>query len=220
MTQAFEPSGRGTNRTFTIYNDLSEEVAVSVTIKGRAVDAEGVETLSDTKDFAIFPQQILLKGKSSQVVRVRWQGASSLTSERSYRITAEEVPLKNSPAQSSGSSTAAIKLILRFGGTIYVASPQARADVVVASARAIKESGGDLLEVILENRGQRHAIIDRPSLSLKAGEATHQIAESDLAKTLAGENILAGGTRRIHLPWPNGLPLGPVEAKLNASFTH
>ena len=120
MTQTFEPAGRNVNRTFEVKNDRDEEVAVTIIIKTREVDAAGVEMLKDTKDFAIFPTQIMLKGKSSQVVRVKWQGASSLRSEQSYRIIAEEVPLKNGPAQSPG-SVMTIKLILRFGGTLYVA---------------------------------------------------------------------------------------------------
>jgi len=217
MTQTFEPSGRGVNRTFEIKNDRDEEVAVSVSIKARALDAAGAETLTETKDFAIFPTQILLKGKTSQVVRVQWQGASSLRSERSYRIIAEEVPLKNAPARAAG-SVMAIKMILRFGGTIYAASPKAQAKVVVASAKVVKTSAGVRLDVVLENRGSRHAIIDKPLLSVKSGELTAPVPQADVDKALDGENILAGGSRSVSLPCPAGLPAGPVEAKLTASF--
>jgi len=217
MTQTFEPSGSSVNRTFTINNDRDEEVAVSVTVKARSVDAAGAETLKDTDDFAIFPTQIMLKGKSSQVVRVQWQGNSALRSEQSYRIIAEEVPLKSSPANSQGPSMS-IKLILRFGGTIYVAPAEARSNVVVASAKPVKTSKGVLLALVLENRGNRHAIIDQPSLSIKTGKKTNRVLEAELGKILAGENILAGGSRSLSLPWPQGVPVGPIEAKLNASY--
>jgi len=217
MTQTFEPSGSSINRTFTINNDRDEEVAVSVTVKARTVDTLGAETLKDTNDFAIFPTQIMLKGKSSQVIRVQWQGNSASRSEQAYRIIAEEVPLKSSPARAQGSSMS-IKLILRFGGTIYVSPAEARSDVVVASAEPVKTSGGVLLALVLENRGNRHAIIDQPSLTIKAGKNTSRVLEAELGKTLAGENILAGGSRSINLPWPKGVPVGPIEAKLNASF--
>ena len=218
MTQTFEPAGSGVSGTFEVHNDLDEEVAVTVTLKARAINAEGVETLTDTKDFSVFPTETMLKGKSFQVIRVRWQGKPALPSERPYRIIAEEVQLKSSKAQPSGPSKGGIKLILRYGGTIYVAPPKAQADIVVAAAKKIDKPEGSMLELDLENRGSRHAIIDRPSLSLKVGEATSRISEPELDKALGGMNILAGSKRRILLPWPAGLPLGSVKAKLDASY--
>jgi hypothetical protein len=55
-------------------------------------------------------------------------------------------------------------------------------------------------------------------LTVKVGETTRLLSTADLGKAFDGENILAGSTRRIRLPWPEGLPAGPVEAKLDASF--
>ena len=75
-----------------------------------------------------------------------------------------------------------------------------------------------MLSLVIENRGSRHAIIYKPSVSVKAGETTNRVPQSELDKALTGENILAGGSRSISLPWPEGLPVGPIEAKLNASF--
>ncbi len=217
MTQTFEPAGRNINRTFEVKNDSDEGVAVTLTIKARTLDATGAETLRDTKDFAIFPTQIMLKSKAAQVVRVQWQGDAFLSSEQSYRIIAEEVPLKAAAVYPSG-SVMAIKLVLRFGGTIYVASPLARADVVIASAKAVKTPKGELLDIVLENRGTRHAIIDQPSVNLTSGEMTGVVSSAAVDKALAGENILAGSSRSISLPWPENMPVGPVEAKLKASF--
>ena len=159
----------------------------------------------------------MLKAKSSQVIRVKWQGAASLPSERAYRIIAEEVQLKRSRAQASGPSMG-IKLVLRYGGTIYVAPAKARADIVVAGAKRVDAPGGPLLELVLENRGSRHAIIEQPSLSVKVGGAKRRVSETELGKALAGQNLLVGSQRRIRLPWPAELPVGPVEAKLDASF--
>jgi fimbrial chaperone protein len=71
---------------------------------------------------------------------------------------------------------------------------------------------------VLENRGSRHAILEKPSISLRAGKTTGRVPETEVYKALSGENILAGGTRSLSLPWPEGLPVGPIEAKLSASF--
>ena len=218
MTQTFEPTGDGANGTFEVHNDLDEEVAVTMTVMARKVDADGREILTDTKDFAVFPTQVMLKGKSFQVVRVKWQGDSTLPFEQPYRIIAEEVQLKGSRSQPAGPLNGGIKLVLRYGATIYVAPPKARADIVVASAKKIDAPGGAMLELDLVNRGSRHAIIDKPSLSVKAGGVTRKVPESELDKSLDGMNILVDGKRSIRLPWPEGLPAGPLEAKLDAFF--
>jgi len=217
MTQTFEPAGGGANRTFTVTNEREDEVAVSVAVKERAVDAAGKEKLTDTGDFVVFPTQILLKGKSSQVIRVQWQGERALSSERSYRIIAEQVPLKSSPALSEGPSMS-IKLIVRFGGTIYVAPVEAKSDVVVASANVVRTPKGSQLDLVLENRGNRHAIIESPSLSIMDGKKSNRVLEAEMDKALAGENILAGGRRSLSLPWPSEQPVGPVAVKFDATF--
>lgn len=177
MTHTFEPSGSGVNRVFEIHNDLDDEVAVTLTIKARSLDAEGAETLTETQDFAVFPTEMMLKGKASQIVRVRWQGDSALSSERAYRIIAEEVSLKRSKAQANGKSMG-IKLVLRFGGTIYVAPDEAKADVVVSSAKAVDSAKGPVLELVLENRGGRHALIDQPEVTVKSGKTTSTVLQS------------------------------------------
>jgi fimbrial chaperone protein len=216
MTQTFEPAGRGANGTFEVHNDLDEEAAVTMTVKARKVDAEGVETLTDTKDFSIFPTEMMLKANSLQVVRVKWEGASTLPAEKSYRIIAEQVQLKQSKPEAAGQS--GIKLVLRYGGTIYVAPAKTHPDIVVAEAKKVEAPGGAVLELDLENHGSRHAIIDSPSVSVKAGETTRRLTAAEMGEALAGTNILAGGKRRIQMPWPAGLPDGPLEAKLDASF--
>ena len=106
----------------------------------------------------------------------------------------------------------------RWLASRFIPDPEARADVVVASAKAVVMAGGPLLELLLENRGGRHAIIDQPALNIKAGAAELRVLKAELDKALAGENILAGGSRLIRLPWPAGIPVGAIEAKLKASF--
>jgi P pilus assembly chaperone PapD len=218
MTENFEPTGTGANGTFDVYNSLGLEVAVTVTIKARKIDAEGLEILTGTKDLAVFPTEMMIKGKSINEVRVKWQGTSSLRSERSYRIIAEESQLKYSGVQPSGPFKGRLKPGVSYSGTIYVAPPKARANIVIAEAKRVETPGGAMLALDLENRGSRHAIIDKPSLTVKVGAVTRRVAEAELDKALDGMNILVEGKRHILVPWPAGLPAGTLEAKLDASF--
>lgn len=208
ISQDFEPSGRGVNQVFQVENDRNEPVTVTIKMTGRAVDPDGNETMAETEDFTVFPTEIILPPKSSRGVRVKWVGDPAPKTELSYRIVAEETPL-NMRRDSPGAS---VFLTVRYIGSIYVVPKGAKADIVVASARAVP--GGSQLEVVLENKGTRHAIIDEPSLTVSSGSTSVTLDKVVVDGKLNGENILAGAQRRFLLPMPAGLPSGALTAKL------
>ena len=210
ISQEFDPTGRGANQVFQVENDREEPVTVTIAMAKRVVDIDGGETHEETDDFTVFPTEIILQPKTSRVVRVQWIGEPAPASELSYRIIAEETPL-NMRRDTPGAS---VFLTVRYIGSIYIVPKGARHKLVVASAGSVD---GSRLEVVLENQGNRHAIVDNPSLTVTAGGVTKTIEGSVLAKTLTGENILAGSKRRIVLPWPAGLPVGAVTAELKYS---
>ncbi|MEQ9333853.1 hypothetical protein [Thalassobaculum sp.] len=207
ITQDFEPSGRGAKQVFQVENDRDEPVTVTIAMAKRIVDIDGRETLGETDDFTVFPTEIILQPKTSRAVRVQWIGDPAPAAELAYRIIAEETPL-NMRRETPGAS---VFLTVRYIGSIYIVPKRARHDVVVASAGP---AGPAQLEVVIENRGTLHAILDAPSLTVTAGGVTKTVDAEALNAVLNGENILAGAKRRIVLPWPPGLPAGPVSANL------
>lgn len=207
ISQEFEPTGRGANQVFQVENDRDEPVTVTIDMARRIVDIDGRETHEATEDFTVFPTEIILQPKSSRVVRVQWIGEPAPASELSYRLIAEETPL-NMKRETPGAS---VFLTVRYIGSIYIVPKSARHKLVVASAGA---AAGSQLEIVLENQGNRHAIIDSPTLTVTGGGVTRTVDAKALAETLNGENILAGGKRRFVLPWPAGLPVGAVSADL------
>lgn len=203
MTQNFTPSGEDANQSFRLQNDSNESVAVVVSMTTRAIDVNGNESEEETKDFAVYPTQILIAPKRSQVVRVQWRGDPALRTEQAYRIIAEQQPVKRAPA---GPGKAEIQLLVRYVGSVYVVPQGARPDVVVRNVRGITAPDGHHeLELLLHNQGSAHALLDAPSITLRTANATQTLTGPAL-ETMRGENILAGADRLFSIPWPNGLP--------------
>lgn len=211
ISQDFEPSGRGANQTFQVENDRDEQVTVTIAMATRKVDVNGKETMANTDDFTVFPTEIILKPKSTQLVRAKWVGDPQPKSELAYRIIAEETPL-HARRDTPGAS---VFLTVRYVGSIYVVPKGAHADVGVVSAQPVTGPGGKpQLAVVLENKGNRHAILDTPTLTVAAGGVTQEIDKKALDDALIGENILAQSQRRFLLPLPQGLPAGAMTASL------
>jgi fimbrial chaperone protein len=214
ISQDFEPTGRGANQTFQVENDRQEAVTVTVAMALRKVDSEGRETLTPTEDFTLFPTEIVLQPKTSRIVRAKWIGDTAPKSELSYRIIAEETPL-NMRRDTPGAS---VFLTVRYVGSIYVVPKGVRADIVVSSAQSLTSAQGQpQLELVLENKGTKHAILDAPAITIVAGGVSRPLDKAIVDKALSGENILAQSQRRIVLPWPQGVPVGAVKAELKYS---
>lgn len=214
ITQEFAPSGRGANQSFQVVNDRDEQVTVSVAITTRTMDIDGKEVHEPTDDFTLFPTEIVLPPKGTQVVRARWVGDAAPKSELAYRIIAEETPVK-APRTAPGAS---IYMTVRYVGSLYVVPANARPNVSVVSAQPVTGvDGKPKLEVIVENKGTAHAILDEPILTVTSGSVTKTLDAAAMNGNLPEENVLAQHQRRFRLTWPEGLPRGPLSAKL--SFT-
>ena len=94
----------------------------------------------------------------------------------------------------------------------------ARANIKVLSARSIDGADGKpKLEVVVENTGSSHSILDQPTLTVSSGAVTKKLDAAALSGSLAQENVLAQHQRRFYVAWPDGLPKGPLTADLSFS---
>ena len=204
----FEPSGRGANQAFRLENDSSNSVPVQISMLTRQMDLDGNETNAPAEDdFLVYPPQVLLKPKQVQTVRVKWLGNRKPEKELAYRILAEQLPVDLDKEKQSG---ARINLLVRYLGSVYIVPKGAKADVLLESAVPQTDAAGNRrLELIFHNRGTAHTILHDLRLKIQAGDKTIELGPEALPK-VSGENLLAGQKRRFTIPWPEGLPDGPL----------
>lgn len=210
ISRDFDPSGKGASQSFQVVNDRDEQVTVTIKVATREVDADGNEVHNPTKDFSVFPTEIVLPPRGTQIVRAKWLGDASPKNELAYRLIAEETPLKTR----RDTPGASIFMTVRYVGSLYVVPKGARANVSVLSARPVTADGKPMLEVMVQNNGTAHAILENPTLTVKSGAVTKTIKAEDMNGRLAGENVLAQHQRRLTVAWPGEFPSGPVEASL------
>jgi fimbrial chaperone protein len=209
IAQDFAPSGRSATQNFRLDNDSDRQVAVTVRIFTREMSLDGAETNDETKDFLVFPGNVVIGPRQSQVVRVQWKGTPTPARELAYRVIAEQQAIK----AELGPNARAIQLVVRYVGSIYVLPKGVQPSVRLESARAITvERNQRALELVFNNRGRAHTLLDEPTLTLSAGGQTKTLNEDEV-RGLIHENILAESKRRFLLPWPADLPFDQPKAE-------
>lgn len=204
----FAPSGRGATQIFRVENDRSEPAAIEVRVMAREMSADGEDRLTPADEsFVVHPAQIVLMPGQGQSVRVQWAGEAAPAKELAFRLIAEQLPVDLGQAPPQGGQ---VRLLVRYVASVYVVPPGAKPDVQVVRAGPAQ---GGMLEVVVANRGTAHRILREPELTLEAG-GRRVALKGEALKGLSGENLLAGVERRFLVPWPAGVPQGPVSAGL------
>ncbi len=215
ITMTLNPSGRGANGVFRVENESNEKVAVQISMAKRSMDQDGKETLTPaTDDFVVFPPQIALDAKQSQVVRVRWVGNANLEQEGAYRVIAEQLPVNLSKGEIR---KAKINLVVRYLGTVYITPKKVRPELVLDSVSAVKgDNGARRLMITFHNRGTAHALLGELKLHVTSSDKTGQDSKitltPDQLKGVAGENVLCGHKRTFLVGWPENLKDGNLRA--------
>lgn len=194
----FTPSGRGTTQIYRIENTNAEIAAVEISIKNRKMSLNGEDQLSDADDdFSIFPAQVVLQPGQTQTVRVQYTGPASLTSEKAYRLIAEQLPIDIGQGPQNGGR---MRLLVKYVASVYIVPAGARSKVKLEETKLTTEEGKTWLELLIHNEGTSRKILKDAQVQI----AGQKLQGQELAG-MEGENMLAQTKRWFRIPAPKSV---------------
>lgn len=215
LSQVYRPTGADSIKSYEIVNNTDEPIAIEVSMALSEMSLTGEESLiSAEDDFLVYPPQMILSPDETQTVRVTWLGDPNPAQELTYRLIAEQLPINLLdpeaivPPQPRGE----IKLSFRYVSTVFIRPQGVSPNVSLVSVEsAVDESDQPQLLVTLENLGNGNARLNNWQLDLVSQGQTIQLT-SESNEEISSRVILPGQKRQFTLDWPNGLPVGDVNA--------
>lgn len=194
--------------TATIVNDGSGMVAIEAGARVRTYSIDGIES-SDTlaEDLIVIPSQMIVPPGGEQVVSIRWLGPSTIATEQAYRLLIEYVAVSEDKLKglAPDDKQAMMQVNYRVAKAFYVLPKGTKAHVTLREFTKLSKDGKDVLQVSLENVGNKHQIVHNMTMEFttQSGEKiSTSFAQNDMGGSV---NILALTTRVIDIPWPASL---------------
>ncbi|MBC6404382.1 MAG: molecular chaperone [Rhodospirillales bacterium] len=213
IIEYFAPYGSDSKKTYRAENESDAPIAVQISLKRRQMALDGSETLSDAEDdFVVFPPQFIIGPGQIRSVRIQWLGDPQPETELAYRIVAEQLPVDLQPQDGPS-----LQFLIRYMASLYIVPPGARSDIALLEAEAVQDAAGlRRLALTLENRGNTHAPLRAPELSIiSKRDRTRTELTGEALKGLRNENLLAKTRRLFLLPWPQEVTFGPVDVEFD-----
>ncbi len=203
----FTPAGRGATQVFRLENTTAEPTAVEISVKARAMAANGDDQLTDADDqFNVFPAQVVLQPGQVQTIRAQYIGAANLQRERAFRLIAEQLPVDVGQAPQNGGR---MRLLVKYVASVYVVPPNVKAVLTVGETRIVNDGGRRWLQLAVTNEGGTRKILK--DVKLEVGGMTLSGAQ---LKGMEGENVLANTTRVFRVATPDSLTSVGGQARL------
>ncbi len=238
-----EPTGLKSEQIYLLTNTSSGPAAVQFKVLTRQQREDGSEVRDPASSlFGIFPTQTVIPAGGTQKVRVKWQGASSVSGEQAFRFIAKQVPVQLGKADSISvnvNMTLEAALYVRPTGSpehsvsgkpaaelpvgeSSVANPDQTGTapdmLKVVKVQAVNTPDGQQLSVTLNNPTRNHIILNNISLTLSSEMGKPISLSGEQLGKMVGQNLLAGATRNFIMPLPAGFdPQRTWQAQLQAT---
>ena len=191
-------AGRDSRSTITVVNTGATTLPVEINVSRLDLGENGELGLTpDDEDFLVFPPQAMIAPGASQVFRLQWAGEPDIAASRSYALMVNQIPVDS---QSEGT---VLELVYSVVVYVNVSPLQGNDDVrLVRIAPITDEHGGRKLEVVVENRGNRHHYVSRDRILITAasGGWSRDFRASEFASSVGIGLVQPGKTRRFILP--------------------
>lgn len=172
-----------------ISNGGAEKFTVQLDAMSWTQDAAGQDQHVPTSDIVFFPRIFSIKPGDQRTVRVGYQGAPASTQEKTYRLYAQELPVKEP-------GVTEMKFAIRVGIPIFVSPDSSNSAWDIDGIKWTDEG----LSVLIDNSGNHN-------ISVGAIDVTGRNNAGAELFTLNkhGWYVLAGRSRSFVLPWSQAL---------------
>ena len=203
---SLSPVGRDATRDVKIINAGSVPIAIQVSMVTRRQNIDGSENRKPAdSEFMVYPQQVVIKAKSVQNVRIQWLGEQHVVREKNYRFIMRQIPVS---LKYPNSANKGLKFSLIMEGSLYITPKKPQSNIIVNAAMV----RGNQLDVILTNQGNTHSFLINTELTLIQGEHTVRLKGREIHQ-IEDQNILSGSRRLFSIPLPRGIQTGqPISA--------
>ena len=228
MVVEMESLGSDAVARIEVQNTGPETLAFETRIYRMEIDEDGKMTETPADDlFLVFPPQGALPPGGKQVLRLQWAGDPALATSQAYYVSVEQLPVAIEPG-SEDSVAAKVQVLYNMRALAVVAPPGAKPEVTASSVRAFvyqppqvegqSETPAPVegVEVILTNRGRRHAMMSNFGWKMEGKDKNGQwlrvdVSPEELTTAVGTGYVPALGSRKFYLPVSG---FGPEPIKL------
>jgi fimbrial chaperone protein len=227
LVTILDPSANSTSAEVVIKSEKGDAripLAIELKVKGREVSLDGSTVLyNDDKsasNFLVYPSQIVLMPGENHRVQIKWVGDAIPKKEISYGLIAEQAPVKLGDEDKPRTRAEGRLIILgRYEGIILVQCKGCKPNVAVDSAGPMPDSTGKTwLSVLLNNTGSARQVLAGIQLQVTPVDKNGKIVINQavvyrpvIPDVQTRQKLYAGFRRRLVMPWPENVPVGPVK---------
>lgn len=212
LNVTYAPSGADSAKVYTITNDSDSPVAIEVRAEQRIIDIDGNEVNQDgSAYFSIQPSRMIIPGNTTQLVRVQYRGPRTVTSEMSFRIISEQIPMpQGAQDQEAGQM---ISFLFVYSTSAYVRPSR----VIESVSESVEYTDDGKLEIVIENTGSVHQMLNNLEITLHGDDGSiYTLTEDELAP-VSGKNLLTDSRLRTIIDIPESLS-GADEITADVSY--
>jgi fimbrial chaperone protein len=163
----------------TIINSSDEKVTVQLQLMRWVQDGQGRDVYESSKDLVFYPQIVSIAAGKEGTVRLGYDQSGLLSSERSYRLFVQELPVRK-PGEK------VVRIALRVGIPVFIAPKDPRPTLSCEDTRI----ADGRLQVMFKNSGTAHAMIQKIRVA-----GLDEAGKEVFSRELGGWYVLPGVSR-------------------------